>query len=87
MRVPRCPSSPRRDVHHVPPGESRLAILELLRDASGAFQCDDLRREWARLFGWARVGTNTRDAFDEAIGRLIAIRRIERRGDTVHLVG
>lgn len=87
VRVPRCPSSPKRDVHHVPPGELRLAILELLRDASGMFQRDDLRREWARLFGWARIGTNIRDAFDEAIDRLVAGRRVERRGDTVHLVG
>ena len=60
---------------------------DIPRDASGTFQYDDLRREWAVLFGWARIGTNIRDAFDEAIDRLVAGRRIERRGDTVHLVG
>jgi len=77
----------RRVVEHVPRGELDLAIIELLRDASGTLECDDLRREWARLFGWARIGTNIREAFDEAIDRLAAGRRIERRGDSVHLVG
>lgn len=85
--MPHYSRGPQRRVEHAPRGELNLAIVELLRDASGTFECDDLRREWASLFGWARIGTNMREAFDEAIDRLAAGRRIERRGDSVHLVG
>ncbi len=87
VRVSHDSWGPKRIVEHVPREELDLAIVELLRDASGTFECEDLRKEWARLFGWARIGTNIRAAFDEAIDRLVAGRRIERRGDSVRLVG
>ncbi len=61
----------RRPVAHIPPAEIYLAILNLLKDAGGTAQRDLLVKKLAGLFGWRRVGSKIRRAFDRAIDRLI----------------
>ena len=61
----------RRPVAHIPPAEIYLAILNLLKDAGGNAQQDMLVKKLAGLFGWRRVGSRIRPAFDRAIDRLI----------------
>lgn len=65
-----------RKVAHVHPVELELAIVNLLQDA-GASSPVRLRTEWARLFGWHRVGSDIEDAFDDAVNRLMAQGRVQ----------
>ncbi|MDE0318709.1 MAG: DUF3320 domain-containing protein [Acidimicrobiaceae bacterium] len=65
VRVPRSSDSPRREVARVPPEEIQLAICRILEDA-GPCDPEDLCREWARTYGWRRVGSDIRDAFHQA---------------------
>ena len=60
-----------RPVAHVPPAEIYRAILNLLKDAGGSAQQDMLVKKLAGLFGWRRVGSKIRSAFNRAIDRLI----------------
>lgn len=66
VRVPRSSDSPRREVARVPPEEIQLAICRILEDA-GPCDPEDLCREWARTYGWKRVGSDIRDAFHQAV--------------------
>ena len=68
-RVPTWHQAPRRAVARVPPEEIQLALCRILEDA-GACAPEDLRREWARIYGWSRVGDDIKGAFDQAINAL-----------------
>lgn len=69
VRVPTSPEAPRREVALVPPEEIQLAICRILEDA-GPCDPEDLCKEWARIYGWKRVGSDIRDAFDQAVKAL-----------------
>ena len=65
------PPAIRRPVAHIPPAEIYLAMINLLKDAGGTAQQNMLVKKLAGLFGWRRVGSNIRRAFDRAIDQLI----------------
>ncbi|MFN3219829.1 MAG: DUF3320 domain-containing protein [Acidimicrobiales bacterium] len=70
VRIPFEADGPRRKkVGEVPADEQQLAILNLLGDA-GETNTADLCLAWARLFGWARIGTDINSAFERAIDEL-----------------
>ena len=68
-RVPTSSGAPRREVARVPPEEIQLAVRRILEDA-GPCNPEDLCREWARVYGWKRVGSDIKDAFDQAVKAL-----------------
>ncbi|MFN0092216.1 MAG: DUF3320 domain-containing protein [Acidimicrobiales bacterium] len=68
-----------RAVGHVPPEELRLALLYKLHDAGGAIP-EELRMEWARLFGWRRVGADIDAAFERHVHDLINGGQVLRDG-------
>lgn len=69
VRVPRSPEAPRREVARVPPDEIQLAICRILEDA-GPCDPEVLCKEWARIYGWKRVGADIKGAFDQAVTAL-----------------
>ena len=68
-RVPTWSEAPRREVARVPPEEIHLALCRILEDA-GPCAPEDLCREWARIYGWRRVGDDIKSAFDQAVKAL-----------------
>ena len=69
VRVPTTPGAARREVAKVPPEELQLAVRQILENA-GPCSPEDLRREWARVYGWKRIGPDIEGAFDRAIEAL-----------------
>jgi very-short-patch-repair endonuclease len=69
VRVPTSSEAPRRGVARVPPEELQLAICRILEDA-GPCDPEDLCKEWARVYGWKRVGPDISDAFDQSVRSL-----------------
>jgi len=70
VRVPAFDDAPRRPVEEVPPDEIELAIMHLLKDAGDSPNAY-LRKAWASLYGWKRVGPDIERAFDRAVRALI----------------
>ncbi|MFD7836976.1 DUF3320 domain-containing protein [Streptomyces sp. NPDC059761] len=66
----------RKKVLHVPPAERQVALLGVLSESPG-LQRAELARETARFFGWLRLGTDIRTAFDQDIDALISRNSIE----------
>ncbi|MFI2640601.1 DUF3320 domain-containing protein [Streptomyces sp. NPDC018610] len=61
----------RKKVSHVPPAERQVALLGMLSESPG-LRREELARETARFFGWLRLGTDIRAAFEADIKELIA---------------
>jgi hypothetical protein len=55
-----------RDVDHVPPEELAAAAAHVV-DSQGGLAADDLVRQMALLFGYARVGTRVQAAMSAGI--------------------
>ena len=70
VRVPASDGAPKRPVGEVPPDEIELAITHLLKDAGDSHNAE-LRKAWARLYGWKKVGPGIEEAFDRAVRALI----------------
>ena len=70
VRVPAVDDAPRRPVEEVPPDEIELAIMHLLKDAGDSPNAR-LRKAWASLYGWKRVGPDIERAFDRAVRALV----------------
>lgn len=60
-----------RRVAEVPSAERQLVLRNMVDEGPGV-QRDDLLREAARFFGWARLGTDIRDALTGDIDALVA---------------
>ncbi|GHJ98550.1 hypothetical protein SY2F82_03480 [Streptomyces sp. Y2F8-2] len=60
-----------RRVGEVPAPERQLVIRNVIEEGPGV-QREDLLREAARFFGWARLGSDIRDALTADIDKLIA---------------
>lgn len=60
-----------RRVAEVPAAERRLVLRNVVDEGPGVHR-EDLLREAARFFGWARLGADIRDALTGDIGALIA---------------
>ncbi|MEU5510459.1 DUF3320 domain-containing protein [Streptomyces fungicidicus] len=72
VTVARTPSPDfdRKKVSQVPPAERQVALLGILSESPG-MRHEELARETARFFGWLRLGTDIRAAFDQDIEELI----------------
>ena len=70
VQIPVSADAPRRSVQEVPPDEIRMSVEAMLRDA-GRCDPEQLRRGWARLYGWARTGSGIDAAFDKALQALL----------------
>ncbi|MFC8368428.1 DUF3320 domain-containing protein [Streptomyces sp. NPDC057239] len=64
------PDFDRKKVSQVPPAERQVALLGILSESPG-MRREELARETARFFGWLRLGTDIRAAFDQDIEELI----------------
>ncbi|MGF1236302.1 DUF4011 domain-containing protein [Streptomyces sp. 2-6] len=69
--IPRCD----RKVALVPAVERQLVLRKVVEEGPGVHR-EDLLREAARFFGWARVGSDIRDALTADIDKLIADGRL-----------
>ncbi|GAA0475731.1 DUF3320 domain-containing protein [Streptomyces olivaceiscleroticus] len=66
--TPRCD---RKRVAQVPAVERRLVLRRVVEEGPGVPR-EELLREGARFFGWARIGADIREAFTRDIDELIA---------------
>ncbi|MFJ9714657.1 hypothetical protein ACIRPQ_01700 [Streptomyces sp. NPDC101213] len=78
MTVARTPSPDfdRKKVSQVPPAERQVALLGVLPESPG-MRHEELAGETARFFGWLRLGTDIRAAFDQDIEELLARNAVE----------
>ncbi|WP_440581021.1 DUF3320 domain-containing protein [Streptomyces sp. PT19] len=78
VTVARTPSPDfdRKKVSQVPPAERQVALLGVLAESPG-MRRDELARETARFFGWLRLGTDIKAAFDKDIEELLARKAVE----------
>ncbi|KPC88196.1 hypothetical protein ADL35_06480 [Streptomyces sp. NRRL WC-3753] len=78
VTVARTPSSDfdRKKVSQVPPTERQVALLGILSESPG-MRREELARETARFFGWLRLGTDIKAAFDKDIDELLARKTVE----------
>ncbi|MFF4094297.1 DUF3320 domain-containing protein [Streptomyces sp. NPDC001834] len=65
-----------RKVSQVPSVERRIALLGVLSESPG-MRREELARETARFFGWLRLGSDIRTAFDDDIEVLLTRNVIE----------
>ena len=81
MKVRRPSEEPdsQRSIDEIPPEELRLAVLNLVGDAKRATS-DELTAEAARLFGWARRGSDIAEGLDRAMRTLIRSKELVRDG-------
>jgi hypothetical protein len=84
VRVPTDHPESVRPINQMPPEELQAALIQLTADASSIGH-DDLRVRVARLFGWARVGTDISNASDSAIRRAIDDRAIVESQDLLRV--
>ena len=75
-RVPGEAESSHRDAEEIPPEESAMAALTVLKNAI-SIPREDLERETAQEFGFGRMGTRVRDCMSAGIALLI------ERGDAI----
>lgn len=61
----------KRKMEHVFPDEISLAITNLLLDAGGRVQIEQLYRKLIKVFGLNRLGRNIRNIFDQTVDRLV----------------
>ncbi|BDH14357.1 DUF3320 domain-containing protein [Streptomyces hygroscopicus] len=80
VTVARTPSQDfdRKKVSQVPPVERQIALVGVLSESPGMHR-EELARETARFFGWLRLGTDIRAAFDRDIEALLARNAVEER--------
>jgi very-short-patch-repair endonuclease len=60
-----------RKVGQVPPVERRLVVGRMVEESPGVHR-EELLREVARFFGWARLGPDIRDALTSDVDELVA---------------
>lgn len=70
VRVPLDRDHARRAVTEVPPAEITLGIVQLLTDA-GSASFEELRSEWAGLYGWRSMTSDVVTVFAAAVKNLL----------------
>jgi very-short-patch-repair endonuclease len=80
VRVPTENPETVRPVTQVPNEELDLAVLRVVKDAH-AIATTELRTRVARLFGWARTGTDITDAIDASVARLVTSSEVSMTGE------